>query len=215
MPFASSASDVPRARGRRPMHPMYRSAVSSPAGTGSPSAPFDTSVIFTSSQSSPPIAPPSSSLTSHTSNAEISVFSSTVTPWSRNPLRRRSAIVSSRPMRSSADIAVERTTIVTSAPSLRKMFAISIAMIPDPATTTDFGRKSRPLTLSLSTTRLPSKGIDGGCDAYEPVQSSTFDAATSTVVDVSDVGRTLSLMLSAPCGRPLKRSRSSVASPCK
>ena len=42
-------------------------------------------------------------------------------------------------MRSSADIAVERTTIVTSAPSLRKMFAISIAMIPDPATTTDFG----------------------------------------------------------------------------
>ena len=67
---------------------------------------------------------------------------------------------------------------VTSEPRFLKIFANSIAMIPDPVIATLLGKCDRVLIESLSNTRFPSNGMPPGRNGADPVASRIFSACT-------------------------------------
>ena len=83
-------------------------------------------------------------------------------------------------MRSSADVIDDRTSIVTAAPSLRKIMAYSMAMMPLPTMTTDLGRKPSVLIESASKTRRPSNGTPPTRMGTDPQHTRSLAPATST-----------------------------------
>mmetsp|Transcript_22817 Transcript_22817/g.41087 ORF Transcript_22817/g.41087 Transcript_22817/m.41087 type:complete len:236 (-) Transcript_22817:213-920(-) len=110
----------------------------------------------------------------------MEVSSRISTSSSRRAWINRSATLRSRPRRINASMAVPRTITVTAEPSLRKILANSMAMIPAPTMTTLLGRKARWKMLSLSKMRTPSKGIPGSRTAVDPAQMRIFSVVSCT-----------------------------------
>ena len=63
------------------------------------------------------------------------------------PVQYNLAEGTTSPMRSSAVLALPRTSMVTSAPRFLKILAYSMAMMPEPTMVTLLGRKDMPLML--------------------------------------------------------------------
>mmetsp|Transcript_103795 Transcript_103795/g.201161 ORF Transcript_103795/g.201161 Transcript_103795/m.201161 type:complete len:219 (-) Transcript_103795:412-1068(-) len=116
---------------------------------------------------------------SGTSKLTTSQFFSTRMPLLTRSLMRVAATSISMPVRTSALIGEgERIRRLTSAPSLRNIFANSIATTPEPVIATEHGRNPSKLIVSESRMRLPSNGMPGGWNGLDPVARSTFDACT-------------------------------------
>mmetsp|Transcript_7945 Transcript_7945/g.13431 ORF Transcript_7945/g.13431 Transcript_7945/m.13431 type:complete len:233 (-) Transcript_7945:538-1236(-) len=208
-PAASRPKLVPRARGMRPTHARYSSALMVPMKVLS----LECSRVKRTGSGCTTSSASSSRPLSKNSKPVMEVSSRTVMSSERRPAISRSAMVSSIPMRSSAEPILPRTTIVTSAPSLRKILEYSIAMIPLPTTTTEFGKNERPrLIESESRICLPSTGTPGAVRGKDPVQSNTFSASTVRSSSGLACGRTNSFFKSSSVWS--SEIGSSVAKPC-
>ena len=82
-----------------------------------------------------------------------------------------SSTISSRSLRPSIS--------VTATPSVAKMLAYSVPMMPPPTMVNDLGIASRSRIPSLSTTRFWSNGIWAGRAGFDPVARMIFSARTS------------------------------------